>query len=145
MAVEHARSGEPLALQAERLGESVTLVRDARLEVMRWALPAGRGVPAHRAYGPATVHCLRGEVTLRVGERCRTLAAGALVYLAAGEPHALQADSDAVLLVSMVLVAAGAPGGAGGGAPVHGERADAPGVPTPDPAGTGGVPSGAAG
>lgn len=123
MALAHARSGEPIEIDiaAPRGGpfHAVTLVRDERLEVMRWVLPAGREVPGHLGYGPATLQCLDGVVALRLADRQRMLGGGALVYLAAGERHALTALSDAVLLVTMVLV----PRAAGeGGAGPHGER-----------------------
>jgi len=130
MSVEHARSGEPLCLDPPatrvRPTSSVALVRDDRLEVMRWVLPAGRAIPEHAAHGPATIQCLKGVAVLRVGARERRLGVGSLVYLAAGERHSLAALSDSVLLVTMVLVAppleVDPPACGARAPPVHGER-----------------------
>lgn len=133
MSADRARSGELLAVDpGASVGASaggVALVRDDRLEVMRWVLPAGREVPEHLAYGPATVHCVRGEATLSLGSGTATrMPAGAVVYLAAGERHALRAHVDTVLLVTMVLAPprAGTSGSAPGGGPppLHGARTD---------------------
>jgi quercetin dioxygenase-like cupin family protein len=60
-------------------------------------------VPQHDVPGEITVQCLEGEVTLTVPTRSIALSAGQLVMLPAGEPHALQARSDASLLVTVLL------------------------------------------
>lgn len=131
MRSDHARSGELLdidrGLARNGLIGSVALVRDARIEVMRWVLPAGRSMPEHMAYGPVTVQCIEGSTVLRLrDEEARLMRPGVLVYLAAGERHTLEALSDSVLLVTMVLAAP--PDGMtmlqpdGGFPPMHGER-----------------------
>jgi quercetin dioxygenase-like cupin family protein len=132
MSVAHARSGELLEIDPAGTGTGLTgavaLVRDDRIEVMRWVLPAGRTVPEHLAYGPVTVQCCAGEVDLALRGGTRRLRPGTLAYLAAGERHALHAHADSVLLVTMVLVPA--PDGATAlgekddTPPVHGERTD---------------------
>jgi quercetin dioxygenase-like cupin family protein len=130
MSVAHARSGDLLEIVPDPKGQGLTgavaLVRDDRLEVMRWVLPAGRSVPEHLAYGPVTVQCVQGEVLLRLEGAERRLGPGAMVYLAAGERHALQATADSVLLVTMVLVpppeGTRALGPDGVEPPLHGER-----------------------
>jgi quercetin dioxygenase-like cupin family protein len=131
MSTAHARSGDLLQIEPDDTSGGLTgalaLVRDERLEVMRWVLPAGRSVPEHLGYGPATIQCVRGSVTLRLDRGERLLRAGAIVYLAAGERHALAALADSLVLVTMVLVPP--PGGLrelstdGAALPVHGERA----------------------
>ncbi len=130
MSAAHARSGDLLEIEPDGathgLTGAVALVRDERLEVMRWVLPAGRSVPEHLGYGPATIQCVRGAVTLRLDGGERLLRSREVVYLAAGERHALEALADSVLLVTMVLVPP--PDGLralpteGGAPPVHGER-----------------------
>jgi quercetin dioxygenase-like cupin family protein len=133
MSVAHARSGDLLELDPAEartgLTGAVALVRDERLEVMRWVLPAGRAVPEHLAYGPVTVQCVSGEAALLLRGGERRLRPGTLAYLAAGERHALRAESDAVLIVTMVLAAppeGDAPLPASGApAPLHGERTGA--------------------
>jgi quercetin dioxygenase-like cupin family protein len=131
MHLDHARSGDLLDIDpgAARNGltGSVALIRDERLEVMRWVLPAGRSVPEHMAYGPVTIQCVEGATALRLpGEAVRLMRPGSLVYLAPGERHALEALADSVLLVTMVLAAP--PAGTtqlqpdGEAPPTHGER-----------------------
>jgi quercetin dioxygenase-like cupin family protein len=133
MSADHARSGDLVELDPGTAGagltSSVALVRDDRMEVMRWVLPAGRSVPEHLAYGPVTVQCVAGLASLRLQGAERLLTPGTLVYLAAGERHALEALADAVLLVTMVLASPQDAGRAGQGAdepprPMHGERSD---------------------
>jgi quercetin dioxygenase-like cupin family protein len=133
MSTDHARSGSLVELDPGTEGagliSSIALVRDDRMEVMRWVLPAGRRVPEHLAYGPVTVQCLAGVASLRLQGAQRMLTPGTLVYLAAGERHALEALADAVLLVTMVLVEPHGPARAGPGQveparPMHGERTD---------------------
>ena len=128
MSVEHARSGDLLAVHPPEAGRGLTgavaLVRDPLMEVMRWVLPADREVLEHLAYGPVTIQCVQGETLLTLHDGERRLASGSVVYLAGGERHALRAVSDSVLLVTMVLVpspddVAAPPGGA---RPPHGER-----------------------
>lgn len=108
MTAVHVRSGEVVDLESgSGPGDEpgpVALVRDDRIEVMRWVLAAGRAIPEHLAFGPATILCVTGEVRLTVPGGVRRLLAGNLVYLAAGERHSLLADADSVLLVTMVLV-----------------------------------------
>lgn len=131
MTVEHARSGDLLAVEPTDACRGVTgavaLVHDERLEVMRWVLPANREVPEHLAYGPLTVACLHGDVLLCLHDRERRMPAGSIAYLAAGERHALRALADSVLLVTMVLRpdagSGGSAGGTDGRAPTpHGAR-----------------------
>ena len=132
MSVEHARSGDVVDLHPARsatpLAGSVALVRDDRLEVMRWVLPAGRRVPEHLAYGPVTVQCVDGEVSMRLADGERRLRPGTLAYLAASERHSFEAVTDAVLLVTMALVPPSGEESAGLQVPQHGERTG----PAPD-------------
>jgi quercetin dioxygenase-like cupin family protein len=108
MSVVHARSGDLLELDPDPAAQgragAVAMVRDDRLEVMRWMLPAGRSVPEYLACGPATIHCVRPDVRLALRHGEHRLGPGAMVYLAAGSRHALRAEADSVLLVTMVLV-----------------------------------------
>lgn len=128
MATEYARSGDVVDVLRHdpAIGEprSVALVHEARLEVMRLVMPAGKRLPEHRVFGPITMHCVAGAVDVLAGGERRRLAAGQLMYLAGGVPHAVEAGEDACLLVTMVLdEAGGAPAAPQGGEPArHGER-----------------------
>ena len=81
----------------------ITLVKTATLEVRRLILPKGREIPAHRAPGEITVHCLQGRVAFTAGGTTRDLAAGQMLYLDAGDPHALVGLEDSSLLVTKLL------------------------------------------
>lgn len=106
MAIHHAKSGEVIKLP---LGAALsdtkteTLVKTATLELIRLVLPAGKDIPSHKAPGEITVQCLEGRVTFAVGENSVELSAGQLLYLSAGEPHALKASEDSSLLVTLLL------------------------------------------
>ena len=86
----------------------MALVRDDRIEVMRLALPAGKELPEHFAYGPVTILCIEGAVDLAAHDSVRRMRTGDFVYLAAKVPHALRAAEDASVLITMVLRESGA-------------------------------------
>lgn len=103
MAAAHARSGEIVALSASAAGTSpqtATLVKSDEWEVLRLVLPAGKELPAHRSAGEIVVQCVEGRTAFSSHGRTQDLTAGHLVFLAAGEPHALRAATDSILLVT---------------------------------------------
>lgn len=107
MAIHHASSGE--IVDVRPLGAAVAstitsvLVKTAVLEVIRLVIPAGKDVPEHKAPGEITVQCLEGAVDFTADGRTQRLAAGQLLYLAAGVAHALHGVSDASVLVTVLL------------------------------------------
>jgi quercetin dioxygenase-like cupin family protein len=107
MAIPHAKPGEALDIRplGAALARSITttLVKTATLEVVRLVLPAGKEIPTHRVSGEITVQCLEGRVAFTVGDATQELAAGHLLYLSGGEPHALRSIEDASVLVTILL------------------------------------------
>ncbi len=107
MALPHALPLETIDVRplGPALKDAVTtsLLKTPRLQLMRLVLPAGRTVPEHQVAGPITVHCLEGEAILTTPSRTCKLEAGRLVMLEGGEPHGLEALTDASLLVTLVL------------------------------------------
>lgn len=107
MAVPHAESGEIVDIGP--LGDALAgtktaaLVKTASLEVIRLVIPAGKDVPSHTAPGDITVQCLEGAVDFTAEGRTRRLAAGQMLYLAAGVLHALRGVENASVLVTIVL------------------------------------------
>ncbi len=95
-------SVRPLGTALAGAAKSTLLKTDA-LQVVRLVLPAGKEIAPHRASGEATVQCLEGSVAFTVGEAVRELTAGDLLYLPAGETHALRGIEDASLLVTRLL------------------------------------------
>ncbi len=106
MSIQHAKSNDviQLPLGIELCGSKTsTLVKTAELELIRLVLPAGKEIPSHRVPGEITVQCLEGRVAFTAEGKTQELTSGQLIYLAAGEPHALNALEDASVLVTLLL------------------------------------------
>jgi quercetin dioxygenase-like cupin family protein len=107
MATRHAAPGEvvDLATWGSELPEahSKTIARDARLELARIILRQGESWHDHRVQGPVVIHCLDGRVRCRALGEDRLLTSGRLLYLQGDQPHALEAETDAVLLLTIVF------------------------------------------
>lgn len=110
MALPHAASGQITRLEplGERLTDavSIALFKAAQLEVVRLVLPRGHTMRKHRVQGEITLQCLEGVLDLTVDGRTQRMQGGDLVYLAAGQPHALHAVQDASLLLTICLLPA---------------------------------------
>lgn len=107
MALEHARALDVIDISPldDQLPRAVTtsLIKTPALQLMRMVLRAGTDVPPHSVSGAITVQCLEGEATVTTPSRDCHLAAGRLVVLEGGEPHAVRALTDASLLVTILL------------------------------------------
>jgi quercetin dioxygenase-like cupin family protein len=107
MAQTHSTSGEVIRLQA--LGVAIpasrttALLKARQLELVRLVLPAGTTMREHSTAGEVTVLCLEGAIDLTTPNGPQRMAAGDLIHLAAGEPHALRGVSDATALVTICL------------------------------------------
>lgn len=113
MAMPHAGSGEvvevvPAGVDLTQFS-SIALARTEELELIRLVLPEGKVMPQHHVPGELTLHCLVGEVVLEAHGGTQRLAAGQMVYLHGGQAHALRAECDSVVLLTMLLVARRAP------------------------------------
>lgn len=107
MALVHAQPLDVISVLplAARMGEVKThsLLKTDKLQLMRVVLAAGQTMPEHRVSGEITIQCLEGEVLISTPRLNQPLAAGHLMAFPANEPHALQARSDASLLVTILL------------------------------------------
>jgi quercetin dioxygenase-like cupin family protein len=107
MAIHHATSGEIIDIRplGAALAKSITtvLVKTAAVEVIRLVVPAGKDIPEHRARGEITIQCLEGAVDLTAEGRTQRIAAGQMVYLAAGSTHSLHGVQDASVLLTVSL------------------------------------------
>ncbi len=107
MAIPHAKSAE--IVDVHPLGATLatamtrTLVKTKAIEVIRLVLPAGKEIPSHKAPNEITVQCLEGRVLFTTEGKSQELGPGQLLYLAAGEPHALMAVESSSLLVTLLL------------------------------------------
>jgi quercetin dioxygenase-like cupin family protein len=89
--------GKPLA------GAKTTpLLKTPTLTVLRLIVRAGQDISSHTPPGDATIHCLEGAIDFTDGGRTRRLAAGQLLYLAAGTMHSVHGIEDASVLVTVV-------------------------------------------
>ena len=106
MSIQHAIPGEVIQLPlwaALCSSKTMTLAKTADLELIRLVLPAGKEIPTHKAPGQITVQCLEGRVAFTAEGKTEELTAGQLLYLAAGEPHAVKGIDDSSLLVTLLL------------------------------------------
>lgn len=107
MAVDHAKSGEPIDLSplGKKLRETKTtaLVKSDAFEAARLVIPAGREIPPHQVPGAITLHCLEGRVLLDLPNSTAELAAGQWMYLNGGERHGLKGVEDSSVLLTILF------------------------------------------
>jgi quercetin dioxygenase-like cupin family protein len=104
MSITHAQSGEVIVLPLGpglATSRTTTLLKTDHLELIRLVLNEGRSIPIHRAPGEITVQCLEGRVAFTVGSSTQELLPGTIIYLSAGEPHAVTAIEPSALLLTL--------------------------------------------
>ncbi len=106
MAVPHAASNKVVSVGP--LGPDLaatktwTLIKTDHMQVIRLVVPAGKEIPAHDAPGEITVQCVEGRVAFTASGRTQELGPGQLLYLTAGETHALRGIEHSSLLVTIL-------------------------------------------
>ena len=80
------------------------MLRTAEVEVIRRVLQKDQEVPEHQVTGPIIFHCLGGAVRLiRPGASAALLLrTGQMSWLDGGQPYALAAQEDSILLMTIV-------------------------------------------
>ena len=108
MAIPHAKSGDVIDIRP--LGPALagarteTLVKTPTLEIIRLIIPADKEIcHHHEMVGEITVQCLEGQITVQIDGDTRVLAAGEMLYLAGGEPHAIRGVDDASVLLTILF------------------------------------------
>ena len=115
MALAHAIPGEvvriaPLGTQIPATRTSA-LLKSQQLEVVRVVLAQGQHMREHRAPGEITLLCIEGQVRIALGsDGERVMTTGDFLHLPAHAPHALEAEQDCSLLVTMCLLPGTQPG-----------------------------------
>ena len=94
---------------------STSLLKTQRLQLLHLVLPARRDQPEHHVDDECTIHCLEGDVELRMPGGVRRLSPGQLVVLPAGQPHSLSARVDSAVLMTLLLREGDAGDGGGAG------------------------------
>ncbi|MDB5798671.1 MAG: cupin protein [Paucimonas sp.] len=106
MSLPHVSSGEIVDIRPldQRLKDAFSnaLLRTERLEVMRLVLPAGKSFPEHHVDGESTIQCIEGVVELHAHGSIKPMRANQMVYLGPGVRHALVAQQDASVLVTIL-------------------------------------------
>jgi len=106
MAIPRAQPGDVIDVRplADNLATSRTqvLIKTPQFEVIRMVLPAGKILSEHKAPGEIIVQCLEGDITFTTMGSPKNLLAGDMLYLAAGEPHSLEAVEDSSFLLTIV-------------------------------------------
>lgn len=107
MALPHAAPGRKLAIPplASMPAETKTtaLVKTDRFEAVQLVLRSGTTIAPHAVDGYFTLHCLEGAVTVETDSATIPLIGGDWVYLDRGERHALSADEDSSLLLTIMF------------------------------------------
>jgi len=106
MAIPHAKPGEIVDVRplgsALASAQTRTLVRAEHVDIIRLVIPAGKEIAEHQAKGELVVQCLEGHVEFTACGKTQNLEAGQLLYLSAGEPHAVKGIEDASLLLTIL-------------------------------------------
>ena len=83
-----------------------TLYKDAGLTIALFVFERFSNLPAHRAAGTVNMHALRGRLKITGGGQVHELRAGQMLVLAPGVEHAVAAEEESEMLVTVCLVAA---------------------------------------
>jgi quercetin dioxygenase-like cupin family protein len=106
MALPHVSSGEVVDIKPldEQFKDAYShaLLRTRNFEVMRLVLPKGKSFPAHSVEGDSTIECIEGMVQLHAHGKVQKMSARQLTYLGPGVEHALVAEEDASVLVTIL-------------------------------------------
>ena len=96
----HPDSGEVVTLLFGNTGQTVTLVENGELLVVRVALARDQEIPKHHPLGTVTIQCLGGMAVFGTPAGSVELVPGDFLYLEASESYWLRATVDATLLIT---------------------------------------------
>lgn len=81
---------------------SRTLQNDDRTKVIVFGFAPGQELSAHTAPFPATLYFVKGQAELRLGADTKPAGAGTFVYMTPNLEHGIRAQTDVVMLLTMV-------------------------------------------
>ena len=77
------------------------LLENDSFKMMRLVLPAGKEIPEHKAPKEIVVQCVLGNVDFTTMGETHSMRPASMLHLTANELHALKANEDSVMLVTM--------------------------------------------
>jgi quercetin dioxygenase-like cupin family protein len=80
-----------------------TLYKGAGLTIALFVFERFTGLPEHRAAGVVNIHVLRGKLKITAGDQVHELVAGQMLVLAPGIRHAVAAEQESEMLVTVRL------------------------------------------
>ncbi len=81
-----------------------TLYKDGGLTIALFLFERFTGLPEHRAAGTVNMHVLRGQLKITAEDQIHELRAGQMLVLAPGLRHAVAAEEESELLVTVRLM-----------------------------------------
>ena len=82
--------------------QSVVLTDNAKTKVILFAFAAGGGLAEHVAPFDATIQIISGAASLTVGDESVEGKSGTWIQMAAKTPHSIKAETNVVLLLTLV-------------------------------------------
>lgn len=79
-----------------------TLHRDDHAKVVLFAFDGGQELSEHQASRPALIQVVKGRLTLTLDGDVLDAGEGSFVHMPAGLPHAVRAETPAVMLLTLV-------------------------------------------
>jgi quercetin dioxygenase-like cupin family protein len=83
------------------LARATTLLREAGLRTLLLHLKAGEQIPEHQTRGAISVYCLKGAAIFSSCGENAVLRPASLISVAPAAPHAVAAQHDTLLLVTV--------------------------------------------
>ena len=87
----------------ERGHRQETLYRQGGFTIALFAFDRFTGLSAHKANGLVNIHVLRGRMRITAGDQLHELRAGQMLILAPGMEHAVAAEEEGEILVTVHL------------------------------------------
>ena len=104
MALHHAIPGEVVDLSiAVNQPGTRAIVKTDRFEAIHLILKKGETIPAHQVASQITLHCLASAVAVQVADGTLTLHADQWVFFDENTIHAIDAATDTLLLMTIML------------------------------------------
>jgi quercetin dioxygenase-like cupin family protein len=102
-AVTARLKSEPSA--GERGHRQETLYRHRGSTIALFAFDRFTRLPEHKAEGTVSMHVLRGRLKITAADQVHELGTGTMLVLAPGVPHAVAAEEESEMLVTVLLTA----------------------------------------